>query len=250
MRVLLPSAIVFCFLSTSPLTWAALIDFETTPAGNTPTDDSLLDADYSIGGVTVEFAVDTNGDNIGDAAPAFELVGNQPNSPEAFTGSSGQDTADPGFESQLGDWLIRFADGRKTHTLIVTYTSTTAPVTEASGEIWDIDSHPNFEQWRVQAFNHTTNASTGLLAEIDSPRGIDNDDPNGLDGRPWTFAFHGLSDIRQIRISYVGTQQFAVGLAFNNFSPVSAVPEPAGLSLVIAGLLGCFACKTQRRSSF
>ena len=251
MKFLLTTAAHLLLLGLYPAGVAGqLIDFESTPGGSVPADDDLLGVGYTIGGVTVEFSVDTNGDNVGDALPAFEQMGNQPNSPEAFTGSSGQDTADAGFESQLGDWLLRFADGRKTHTLIVTYTSTNAPVTAASGEIWDIDAHPNFEQWRVEAFDHTTSASTGLLAQIDSPRGIDNDDPAGLDGKPWRFEFRGLNDIRQIRISYIGNQQFAVGLAFNNFSPARAIPEPHTLLLLASSLCSGMIAAGGRRRRF
>jgi hypothetical protein len=57
-----------------------------------------------------------------------------------------------------------------------------------------------------------------------------------LDGQPWVFAFSGLSvSIDHIEISFIGTKVAGIGLAFNNFYPVS-VPEPAGLmSLAAAG---------------
>ena len=110
------------------------------------------------------------------------------------------------------------------------------PVTEASGEIWDIDGRNGAtERFLVQAFDGTT-----LLDSIESPLGNNK----VLDGKPWVFGFTGLTNITKIEITFTGTKTKGIGLAFNNFSPVedisptANVPEPTSLSLLFAcGLL-------------
>ena len=100
--------------------------------------------------------------------------------------------------------------------MTISYLSIPGPVTAASGEIWDIDARSpvDTEEWLVEAFDEFNN----LLDSISSPVGIDELTP--LDGLPWTFSFTGLSDIRTIKITYVGSAT-RVGLAFNNFSPTT-----------------------------
>lgn len=154
------------------------------------------------------------------------------------------DEAAAGFESQLGNWFLRYADGRTRHTLVIDYTSVTTAVTGASGEIWDIDKREpgstiqGAEQWLVEAFDGSSNS----LATDTSPLGLEVGDVDSLDARPWRFEFAGLTGgdgngIRQIRISYVGDASLGdtVGLAFNNFSPTVAIPEPASALLLSLG---------------
>jgi hypothetical protein len=39
--------------------------------------------------------------------------------------------------------------------------------------------------------------------------------------------------VASLRLSFVGSKTMGIGLAFNNFSPDTAVPEPSGLILLI-----------------
>jgi len=211
------------------------------PNGAASVDNTLLDpgAAYTVGGVDVTFGFDNDDDHVAEEWANIVQVG----SPAGgfLNDSLGlADTAAVGFEAQLGDFFL----GREVGTtganfgaFIINYSSPT-PVTAASGEIWDIDgpisqNPPNFEQFRVEAYNGNT-----LLDWVESPQGIGL----ALDGKPWMFSFSGLSDIEQIRITFIGDKN-AVGFAFNNFSPTtvaSPVPVPAAVWLFgsALGLLG------------
>jgi hypothetical protein len=203
---------------------AGTIDFETTPGGGSPTDNALLSNAYVIDGVTVRFKM-----NLGEGQedPIFEAVGSSgPAEGVGFVNTTlggipvnAFDVATPPFVGQLGNWFLRtrtpllLSSGLKMN---IIYTSTSGPVTAASGEIWDIDarSPSGTEEWLVEAFDGFGN----LLDTRTSPVGIDELTP--LDGLPWTFSFSGLTDIRRIKITYIGSAT-AVGLAFNNFSPTT-----------------------------
>ena len=214
---------------------AAIIDFETLPSGASSIDNTLLGLNdaYSISGVDVTFGFDTDGDGITDTQGVIEKVGDADSDGGFLNDTLGQsDTAAPGFESQLGDFFYRTQTFSGFGTFIIDYTSS-APVTAASGEIWDIDgSTNNTEQFQIQAFDIGNN----LLDTIISPLGNNLT----LDGKPFTFSFSGLSNIDQIRIEFVGNKTQFIGLAFNNFSPITAIPVPAALWLFASavGLLG------------
>ncbi|MGD8589585.1 MAG: hypothetical protein PVG22_12230 [Chromatiales bacterium] len=234
-----------CLALCNPLQ-AAVIDFETLPGGGTPKDDQLLTSAYTIDGVTVEFMVDDNQDGTWEA-PRFEQTGkNGFLDPWGYTSAAGRDTPLAGYEEQQGDFFLRTNTNSygsfPTTNLRILYTSALGPVTAASGEIWDIDR--NYEQWLVSAYDDQGT----LLDQILSPKGTDEPPDGttsqygGLDGRPWTFGFTGLSDIHEILVEYVGSVT-TVGLAFNNFSPVVSlvdppepVPEPSPLLLMAVGL--------------
>jgi hypothetical protein len=191
--------------------------------------------------VTIGFELAVDGSPV---TPVFEMIG-----PPGFDTAADMgfgfvnselvelDTADVGFESQLGEWFLRTPALATTSSVVLTihYSSVVGEVTEASGEIWDIDA-PNaaeFEQWTVQAFD----GADMLLDTRISPAGIFPTDPGSLDARPWLFAFTGLSDIRKVVLSHTGTRPNNIGLAFNNYSPVIALPEASSLSLLASGLL-------------
>ena len=194
-------------------------------------DDSPLSSPYVVEGVTVEFKMDLGG---GPVDPLFEAVGGGGTDSGFFNLGVGSlfDTADPGFEGQLGGFFIRTPTTGASASLTITYTSISVSVTAASGEIWDIDgsSDGKTERWRVEAFNGS-DVSLGVLL---SPIGTDTLTP--LDGEPRLFSFSGLDDLRKIEITFVGTKTANVGMAFNNFSPVTAVPIPAAFLLLPSAL--------------
>ncbi|MDJ1174138.1 PEP-CTERM sorting domain-containing protein [Roseofilum capinflatum] len=228
---------------------ASLIDFETLPNGELPTDNHPLGLDeaYLIDGIGITFGFDTNGDGVTDTPVVLEKVGND--TVRGFGSQAGWDTAIPGFEEQLGQFFVRQPSTiNDFNSLIINYSS---PVTAASGEIWDIDGWlNNTEQYKIEAFD----SNREVLATIVSPLGVNI--AGGLDGKPWSFGFSDLSDIRQISISFTGTKKGYFGLAFNNFSPTidqtapppTSVPEPLA---VLGTLLGTtFGIVTLKKKQF
>jgi hypothetical protein len=234
---------------------AAVIDFETTPVGTTPIDDSSLSSlsPYVFPGLSISFGLDGNSDGIIDTDAVFEQAGTFPGEApnSGFSGSSGNDTADPGFAAQLGNWFLRSPIGGSDFgQLIINYSGSTL-VTAASGEIWDIDGTATFpggpgdtEEYTVRAYDSLNN----LLATQVSPLGTLTSLIAPLDGQPWVFSFSGLSaGIAQITIDFTGTKTAGIGLAFNNFNPTSAaVPEPTACLLGMAGMASLL-CVRRRR---
>lgn len=223
---------------------AQLIDFESTPGGGSPTDDGLLSTPYPLaGGGDVRFFFDTNSNNVYDAGtdidPAFEHTGNETNNGFSNDALGVPDTAAPGYESQLGFWFLRHpSPGSVPPRLIVDY-NTAQTITDLSGEIWDIDGQSQAtEAWRIDVLN----ASNSILATYFSPVGADGT----LDAKPWVFALTGLpAGVDKLRIGFIGTKTSGLGLAFNNFSPLS-VPEPSTALLACAGSLMCLLTAVRR----
>ncbi|MCC6680981.1 MAG: hypothetical protein IT445_08780 [Phycisphaeraceae bacterium] len=217
---------------------AVLIDFETTPTGVIPIDDAPLPSSlpYTFGGLQISFGFDTNTDGVVDSYAVFEQAGTYQGEPfSGFAGSVARDTADPGFTAQLGNWFLRGpVGGQDFGRFIIKYTSSFT-VTDASGEIWDIDGNDITlvtEQYQVQAFDSGGN----LLATVLSPIGTLSTPTAPLDGQPWVFTFSGLSaGIDRIEIDFVGTKPAGIGLAFNNFNP-TAIPDPAGAWIIACAL--------------
>lgn len=224
---------------------AAVIDFETTPGGGTPTDNQILNTPYNIdGGGTARFFFDFNGNNEFDSGvdklPAFERAGTDTNSGFVYGATGQQDTAAPGFTSQLGNFFLR-TNSSLVLPFIIDYT-TSQTITEFAGQIWDIDGDASgTEQWRVEALN----ASNAVLSSVDSPIGST---PTGaLDGRPWDFGFSIGSGIDKIRISFIGTKTTPPGLAFDNFNPV-AIPEVSSFAMIgAAGAMAFGVARLRRR---
>jgi hypothetical protein len=226
---------------------AAVVDFETTPGGGTPTDNEILSSPYNIsGGGTVRFFFDKNGNDEYDAGvdglPAFEQIGND--SVNGFLNASLNqfDAASAGYVAQLGNFFIR-NENFPLFPLIVDY-NTPQIITALSGEIWDIDAdNTGNEQWRIDALD----GSNATVASQNSPVGVDGFNP--LDGRPWVFGFSGLpTGFDKLRISFIGTKPGGVGLAFNNFDPTfnAAIPEAGSITLM-AGASAAFAGVVVRR---
>jgi hypothetical protein len=219
---------------------AGLIDFESTASGATPTDNGIIDLTdiFMADGVSVQFGFDIDKDGTLDTEAVFEQAGNTDAGEDTgFWGiSKARDVAAPGFTSLLGDFFLRQYDPYQPFGYFIILYDADNAVTEASGEIWDIDGKPSkTEQFLVEAFNGST-----LLDSISSPLGIDN----SLNGEPWAFGFSGLSDITKIRISFTGSKTQGIGLAFNNFSPVEDislsvnVSEPLTFTMFALGLVG------------
>ena len=53
---------------------------------------------------------------------------------------------------------------------------------------------------------------------------------------PWAFGFNALSDITRSEISFTGSKQPGIGLAFNNFSPIAL--SQLQLLLFSLGIMG------------
>jgi hypothetical protein len=223
---------------------AQLVTFETAPDGSVPVDDAALTAPYTYSGGSVRFYFDTNGNNRFDAAtdamPSFEHIGSEANNGFQSTFTGIPDTARPGFEAQLGTYFLRQPNpnGTLPGPFIAEYTTST-PIRALSGEIWDIDgSASGTEQWRVDVID----ATGSMLATELSPLGV-SAGPLSLDSLPWVFEFTGLPDgVSAVRMTFVGSKTNGVGLAFNNFSPDVALPEPSSL-LMAAPLLAVLACR-------
>jgi hypothetical protein len=236
------ASLVLALFTASTADAQGLLDFEHTPLGVAPVDNGPLNNAYNIPGGTVRFYFDTNGNNkfdsATDARPAFEHIGGD--AVDGFESHySGQpDTARPGYESQLGNWFLRTPNGISglpPGPFIAAY-STSIPIRELSGEIWDIDGGPDnggSEQWRVDVLN----GSGAVLRTLLSPNGNIGGGLDSLDSLPWVFQFKGLPDgVTDLRLTYIGSKTDGIGLAFNNFSPTEAVPEPSGSIILVATL--------------
>lgn len=220
-------------------TQAQLIDFETTPSGGVPVDNADLSTPYNLlGGGTVSFYFDLNGNNVFDTGvdefPVFEIIGNsdpQPGFANSHTGTP--DTATGTFGPQLGNFFLRQRQpGGAPPPFIVDY-NTAATIGALHGEIWDIDGTPgDTEQWLVEILD----SSGSVLTSQVSPLGISP----ALDGLPWDFTFSGLpSGVDKVRITFTGSKTSGIGLAFNNFDPFN-VPEPTtGALCLFAAAAGC-----------
>ena len=216
----------------------AVVDFESTPLGGTPTNDGPVIGPYTDSGVQISFGFDSDNNGSVEADAIFELFSTDGSEGTniGFQGSNGTDTADLGFASQLGRWFLRSpTPGMNFGRFVIQYSSP-FPVTAASGEIWDIDGQlPDgtfTERYKVEAFD-SANTSLGVIF---SPIGTLTSTIAPLDGRPWVFSFSGiLGDIDRIDITFVGTKPMGIGLAFNNFYPTTAVPEPTMLTLAAFG---------------
>jgi hypothetical protein len=239
---------------TPTIARAVLIDFVTTPAGVAPADDANLPflLPYTnTPGVAVTFGFDADSNGVVETNAVFEAAG--PDLPDGgFSGSNGQDTADPGFTAQLGNYFLRGqVGGAPFGTFVIKYVSTTGPVTACSGEIWDIDGTNDpggtqgaTEQYLVKAFDSSNN----LLGSQLSPLGTLLTPFAPLDGQPWTFTFSGLTaGLDHIEITFVGTKTAGIGLAFNNFDP-TAVPEPGMVGLIGAASATMLLARARRNA--
>ncbi len=210
-----------------------ILDFETTPGGEIPTDNSTLSTPYSFEDLSVRLFFDTNENNVYDEGidllPVFEQVGDS-DSDHGFLLASGYDIASisgydiafEGFESQLGSYFLRHPTtntGTFPAPLILDY-DTSVPISELSGEIWDIDGDniSISEQWLVEVLDQNGN----VISSKTSPLGSSYD-TNSLNGKPWVFNFTELpSGVDKVKLSFIGGKVEYIGLAFNNFRPTTS----------------------------
>ena len=237
--------LLVCFiLCFSHSVLSGIIDFETTATGAVPIDNQVigLNDDFSADGVLVSFGFDTTGNGVTDSEAVFEAIAGGEESGNSgfqslYTGK--YDIPEPNSANLLGGFFLRQKNAYQPFgTFHINYTADN-PVTEASGEVWDIDGKPSkTEQFFVEAFNDDT-----LLDSMASPLGDDKD----LDGMPWAFGFENLTNITRIEITFTGSKTKGIGLAFNNFSPVedisvqtNSISEPSTMgifSMVIIGFM-------------
>lgn len=233
-------AVLFLLLTVS-FAGAGLITFETDPDGNTPVDDSQLTSSYSVNGLGVSFGFYSSGGIQSNAV--FEQIGDDSHTgfwnDTGYDGGVKFDKADPGYEAKLGNFFLRQPTGYSDFGIFrIKYSDTVA--TAASGEIWDIDGGTGrTEQYTVVAYD----AAEHAMQTLTSPLG----DSYALDGRPWVFHFTGLANgIDHIDIDFTGSKTGGIGLAFNNFSPTSAVPIPGAMWLLGSGLLGLLGIRRKK----
>lgn len=244
-----------CTLTFSFKGVTGLIDFETTASGGIPNDNGVIAFDdyFMADGVAVSFGFDTNENGILDSYGVFEKIrGGREGGNSGFISSYGKkyDEAAINSELLLGNFFLRQKNAYMPFGTFHIIYNAVNPVTSASGEIWDIDGHNNkTEQFFVEAFN-----GVNSLASILSPLG-NSSDSNSLDGKPWAFGFNGLTDITRIEISFTGSKQKGIGLAFNNFSPIedvsaktNTVSEPSTLGILALGIIGLALYRFNKRS--
>jgi len=188
-----------CGLLASSAAFAAVIDFESIPSGS-PSDGLTISTQFlSTHGVT--FSRGDGGSpvlaQVGAPRTAFQGYNLLPDQPAPGTNVGQFFLTDDGVVSGPPSPLL------------IDYTTAVAA---AGGVIIDIDGQ---EEWSVEAFNDD-GAIIGTV--ILGPN-------NTLDGSatPWSFDF-GSPVIKKISLSYTGAQTGGVGLAFDNFTPSSALP--------------------------
>lgn len=237
-----------------------IVDFESV--GPMIGDDNFLPTSQTFvdGTVEFQFGVDSDGLTGGLAANSsttLEEVGN--NGGNGFSRDIAPrriDTESLSFDPlihgpDLGSYFLRTEPvGTNTNILngegvfLITYTGGTAFA--ASGQIWDIDGNTTdvgTERYIVTAYDSSLNA----LDSESSPLG----DTLALDALPWTFnLFTGTTPIAFITIDFVETDPNAktsnIGLAFDNFSATSAVPEASTYALLV-GMVALAGVMVRRR---
>ncbi len=230
-----------CFiLCLSNASNASVIDFETVPGG-TPSDQLAISTQYrAIYGVT--FSLERGGT---DTTPYLEQTGTS-DAGHGFWNAAANtfDTEATGYEGELGNYFLRFGTSTFSDTpgpiLIITYDT---PVSAASAQIWDIDAAPPTSPNGYEAWTITARDIGGVVIDtINSPVGINENLSESLNAKPWTWSFdHEQNDIYSIAVEFSGTASI-VGLAFDNFSPATAVvPLPAAGLLFGTGLISIIA---------
>lgn len=214
------------------------IDFETLPSGTATTDNMSINAQYEAEyGVRFSLVSPVNGDKVG--FPRIAKVGSPVT---AFVSCQGDDTPDSGLGTGSSFLTDDGVLGNSSN-LLVEYLS---PVRESSGVILDVDARSSepgaVEGWRIEAIS--ASGDTLEIIQIFAPQGPDEPGCEGFngegDGSARGFSFNRSSaDIAMIEFSYIGNAKLgSVGLAFDNFSPSTAVEELQVELLFLGGIVG------------
>lgn len=204
---------------------AGLITFEDAPGLGLADNGDVANEYQGSDGVTFKMAIlEKYGDSDSGSGFTNDPIG------ENDVASNDQFPAPPG----LGGWFLRSSKGNdgSGYFLIVNYDFA---VTEASGQIWDIDGggQQSSEKWKVEAWNGGT-----LVDSIFSPEGTSKG-AGSLNGLPWTFTLSTSSSFDTLKFEFVGTKTNYIGLAFDNFNTNSSritVPAPSVVWIFGAGL--------------
>lgn len=162
--------------------------------------------------------------------------------------SGGLDQNGNPYTSDLGEYFLRAGSPQQQTgdvRLIIEYLN---GVTQASGEVWDIDAGAG----GTQRFRVVAMLDNGDQLVSISPIGIDQGSPASLDSRPWLWGFTAPAGrtIEKIAVNFVESDPNAktsgVGLAFDNFffdtntvTTDPPVPAPnAALGGLVLGALG------------
>ncbi|MEM6365484.1 MAG: hypothetical protein AAF745_13740 [Planctomycetota bacterium] len=221
--------------------FCGIIDFETTPDGFTPVDNSRLDGAYVDGLTSVTFGIDSSGDFEIDTDVFFEQRGTNPldsygsnDSDGVFRGQFDRDDSGtggtyflrPGVSERNSDFSSLNGDA-----FLIVY-SGLLPAS-ASGSLWDVDAN---EINTVEAFDSGRN----LLQRITLTAA------DGGDSLPATFSFDSLST----SIAFIRITNNAGPLGFDNFNATESsnrvIPEPGSLTIWLVVGLVCTSVRRKR----
>ena len=237
------SALFACVVGVSSA-GAAVIDFETVP-GDTPSEGLQITNQFASAGVTFGLVDGLTGVAVA-GGPVIARVG----APiTAFDGGAfGDDGIDPVDQARIGDFFLTddglTSTGIRNPILVVTYSVASSFFT---ADILDIDFSETFE---IRAYDAVTGGN--LLNTIN----LTTSSPDTNNGIATQVGYnHGSDAILRVEFEGQGNVTPSAGffgLGFDNFDsgvtvdPTPAVPLPAGLPLLLAGLGGLWALR--RRS--
>ena len=197
------------------------IDFETNNAGATPTDDAAIayNTAFTYRDLSITFEANYDDDSSGASGSNFEdyYVSSSTASTYGYTaneetgesaGTIGFGTANnddqpaTGYEQQAGNFFMR---NKAPMNIIRIANSGVGTVTEASGEIWDIDNDWGAEAYNVYAYSISGSDYKLLAKQLSSDGGTQGD------GTPWSWSFSGLTEGIDAIVVYQAGRNFILG---------------------------------------